>query len=309
MGDGNACTVEQLMKRGADILQGAWAGLKVQTHDMAPLSRQEIRQETRLLLEWATGWGLAALLAHPEWVVDSDARGRFEDAVRRRAAFEPVAHITGRAGFYGRLFEVGPSVLIPRPDTEVLVETVLTHLAGLEPNRPIRLLDVGTGSGCIPITLLCERPNLVATSLDISGEALAVAGRNAERFGVSDRLTLLERDVLSAPDSLFSDPFDVLVSNPPYIATEEARRLMPEVVSHEPFSALDGGADGLVFYRRLVQGAGKWVKAGGLFAVEIGHDQREDVFALFKQAGFAPGFVRDVENRDRVVYTVIAKCL
>ena len=312
-------TTERLLFEGATILNNAW--LEQEPPPGGRNSLQEARHESRLLLSWATAWPLSSLLAHPERVVETRMQTLFLDGIRRRADSEPIAYITGFAGFFGREFEVDPAVLIPRPETELLVETVLSWCTGGDlatgclPRRetqsdrdlPLRVLDVGTGSGCIPITLLCACPEMVAIAVDVSQDALAVARRNALRHKVDNRLELVRMDVLSETPDRIQDKVDVLLSNPPYISTGSLASLMPDVIRHEPVLALDGGVDGLVFYRRILRLAEHWLRPGGLLAVEIGYDQGEAVCELFRQANFAPCCLQDMEKRDRVVVGVIDK--
>lgn len=312
-------TTEMLLVEGAKILTNAW---KARDPLAAGLNNlQEARHESRLLLSWVTSWPLSSLMAHPERVVAPYQQSLYLDGIRRRAESEPIAYITGLAGFYGREFEVNHAVLIPRPETELLVETVLSWCAGETPatgclprrapqphhDLPLRVLDVGTGSGCIPISLLCACPKMVATAIDVSQEALDVARRNAVRHKVDSRLELVRMDVLGETPDRVPEKVDVLLSNPPYISTGSLASLMPDVIRHEPVLALDGGMDGLVFYRRILQLAKYWLRSDGLLAVEIGYDQGEAVCELFRQADFAPCCLQDMEKRDRVVAGVIDK--
>ncbi len=312
----------------------------------------EERQERRLLLSWASGCSTAWLLANSGEEADAVSATRYVDALTRRLAWEPVAYIVGSAGFFGLDFFVTPDVLIPRPETELLVEVVSAHLDSLvreglrlgcgpeplghpadsacaraasrlhdgvaAPGRPEaracvqgavagapRMLDVGTGSGCISVTLLRRHPQLDVTALDISPGALAVARRNAAHHGVDGRICFLEGDLLAIEGQALRPPYDIVVSNPPYIPAAEIGTLMPDVRCHEPRGALDGGVDGLVFYRRLAALAGVLLRPGGLLAVEIGWDQGEDVPALFRDAGLDPVLHRDLEGRARVVAAVL----
>ena len=214
----------------------------------------------------------------------------FEDAVRRRCEGEPVSHILGWREFYGRRFEVSADVLDPRPETEGLIAEALS-----EPFREV--LDLGTGSGCILLTLLAERPGATGVGTDLSPEALAVAGRNAESLGVAGRCTLIESDWFEAVGGMF----DLIVSNPPYIAAEEMAGLAPEL-AHEPRLALTDEADGLSAYRVIAAGAGAHLAPKGRLLVEIGWQQGAEVAALFRAAGFADVTVLpDLDGRDRVV--------
>ncbi len=215
----------------------------------------------------------------------------FRKAVSRRCAHEPLQYITGYAPFFGRDFLVRPGVLIPRFDTETLIETVLPHL-----RSGMHLLDLCTGSGCILLTLLLEGPSGVSgTGADISAEALAVARENAERFHVEAGL------VRSNLYSNIHGLYDIITANPPYIRTRVIDTLAPEVRDHEPRLALDGEEDGLAFYRRITEGAPAVLKAGGMLAFEIGYDQAESVTEIMEDGGFQRvTVVKDLAGNPRV---------
>lgn len=201
--------------------------------------------------------------------------------VTRRAGGEPSAYITGRREFFGLSFAVSPAVLIPRPETEMLVELVLDYMA-LGSNERV-CADVGAGSGCVGIAVAVKSPSLRVLSIDNSSRALEVVRTNAEHLGVKKRVRAVLADLLSPlpPNSL-----DIVVSNPPYIPAADIPSLQREVTCFEPHSALDGGVDGLDLIRRIVEAAGIALKAGGFIAIEIGEGQHESVLALFKTAGF-----------------------
>ncbi len=240
------------------------------------------------------------LLAHALGVAPDVLAGRLSDPVpagfdalvARRAAREPVSHITGRRAFHGRDFRVTPEVLDPRPETEALVDLALA--------RPFaRVLDLGTGSGCILVTLLAERPGATGVGTDISPAALLVAGANAAAHGVADRLVLPLSDWFAD----IGGRFDLIVSNPPYIAAAEMAGLAPEVRDFEPALALTDGGDGLSAYRAIAAGARDHLVPGGRLLVEIGAAQGAAVAAIFEAAGLER--VRrhpDLDGRDRVVF-------
>jgi release factor glutamine methyltransferase len=196
--------------------------------------------------------------------------------VEQRATGVPMQYLTGHQEFYGLDFEVTPDVLIPRPETELLVEIAL-ELIG-ETKRSAFVCDVGTGSGCIPVVLLRERPNMRAIGLDISANALRVAARNAARHGVSNRLTLIASDCFAALNP--SDAFNLISSNPPYIAEDALSHLQREVRDHEPRVALTPGGDGTRIIRRLITDAPIFLKSGGHLLLEIGFDQHEAIRQL-----------------------------
>ncbi|HEX8773321.1 MAG TPA: peptide chain release factor N(5)-glutamine methyltransferase [Pyrinomonadaceae bacterium] len=239
----------------------------------------EARREAASLLAHAIKRDQTFLLTHPEHLLAAEDAGRYRELVERRARGEPLQYITGRQEFYGLEFEVTPDVLIPRPETELLVETALELLKQWD--EPPRICDVGTGSGCIAVTLLHERKPAVArvTGLDISPRALGVAARNAARHGVRERLDLVASDCFAAMVSGHA-LFHMIVSNPPYIAEDALACLQPEVRSFEPRVALTPGPDGLSLVRRLLSEAPPLLLAGGHLLLEIGFDQHAAVREL-----------------------------
>ncbi|MCC0807707.1 peptide chain release factor N(5)-glutamine methyltransferase [Methylobacterium sp. W2] len=227
---------------------------------------------------------------------------RLGDAMRRRLAGEPVARILGEWEFWGLPFVLNAATLVPRPDTETVVDAALA----LHPtrDRPLRLLDLGTGSGCILVSLLSEWKQGFGVGLDRSHEALACARTNARINGVGRRAAFLAGDWCSA----LGKPFDIVLSNPPYIPSATISTLSKEVRCHDPRGALDGGEDGLAAYRRIVTevrgaaGGCALLTPDGALVFEIGHDQAEDVLRIGRQAGFARGSVRhDLAGHARVV--------
>ncbi|MCY1079939.1 peptide chain release factor N(5)-glutamine methyltransferase [Archangium lansingense] len=221
----------------------------------------------------------------------------FRALIERRMAGEPTQYLTGVREFYNRSFKVDARVLIPRPETELLVEAALHKLPK---DGPGMALDVCTGSGCIAISLAAERPQASVMATDLSPDACALARENAQALGVSERVTVLQGNLYAAlpPDARF----DVVVSNPPYIATEEIATLSAEV-RREPHMALDGGPDGLVLIRKVIEGARRVLKPGGLLAMEIGETQGDAVKALLQAAGFDDARVeKDLERRDRLAF-------
>lgn len=225
--------------------------------------------------------------------------------LQRRATHEPLQYITGVQEFWSLEFQVTPNVLIPRPETEILVETVLQLLSpvsGLQSPVSSRMLDIGTGSGCIAITLAKELPKAELWAVDISPAALLVARENAQRHGVGERIHFLQGDLFS-PLGNEVLLFDVIVSNPPYIARSELITLQPEVSAWEPHVALDGGSDGLAFYRRLVQEGQAHLRSGGRLVLELGAGQYPDVQRLIEaQSNLTiETCVRDYAGHERVV--------
>ncbi len=231
-----------------------------------------------------------------------DELERFRAMVRRRLQHEPVQYIVGTTEFYGLEFRVSPSVLIPRPETEHLIDTFL-DLRKSELLRPdLRLLDIGTGSGAIAVTLAVHMPELRVTATDLSDDILEIARGNAARHGVEDRIQFLRHDILKESPAATDAPFDIVVSNPPYIPAAEVAELQPEIREHEPLEATTDGTDGLRYYRRIAEIVPDLIKNGGLLAVEIGHGQSAEVTGLFSNAGLRDLSVRqDYAGIDRVV--------
>lgn len=254
-------------------------------------------KEARLLLAHALGCRPIEVLTRYDDPPTDAERQRFRELVKRRADGCPVAYLVGGKDFYLLTFEVTPDVLIPRPDTETLVQTGLDFLKG-KPTPCV--LDLGTGSGCVAVSIAHKVKAARVTAVDVSPAAAGVAARNAEKHGVGDRVAVLVGD-LFAP--LPADArFDLIVSNPPYIAASEIDTLEVGVRQFEPRLALDGGADGLEFYRRLAADAAGWLKPGGHLMVEVGWTQETAVRELFAAAGWVPlPSVKDQEGRWRVV--------
>ncbi|MCM5556425.1 peptide chain release factor N(5)-glutamine methyltransferase [Pleomorphomonas sp. JP5] len=260
--------------------------------------------DARLLLEAATGASRLDLLAAADRAVAPGAADRLLGWLDRRAAGEPIGRILGVASFYGLDFILGPDTLEPRPDTETLVEVALAavrdgRIAGVSPRgEGLRFLDLGTGTGAIAVTLLAKLPGARGMATDLSPGALAVAKDNADRNGVGDRLDFAQGDFFAA----VTGSFNLIVSNPPYIASTVIADLDREVRLHDPLLALDGGPDGLAAYRTIVGGVHDHLAPGGLLAVEIGWDQGEAVDTLFRASGLVEVEVhRDLGSRQRVV--------
>jgi release factor glutamine methyltransferase len=260
----------------------------------------EARPDARTLLAHTIARDHAFLIAHCDDELEPRALALFRERTHRRAAGEPLQYITGRQEFYGLDFEVNPAVLIPRPETELLVEIALELLR--DTDAPL-VCDVGTGSGCIPVALLHERGDARAFALDISPDALAVAARNAARHRVAERLTLIVSDCFDALDAEGHAPtFDLITSNPPYIAESDLTHLQREVREHEPRIALTPGGDGLRVIRRLVAEAPRFLDAGGHLVFEIGYDQHEAVARLVDPNVWTLlGIRRDLQGIPRVV--------
>lgn len=266
--------------------------------------------DARLLVGEATGASRLDLLAADDRPVAPEAAARLKEWIERRAAGEPVGRILGSASFYGLDFALGPDTLEPRPDTEVLVEVALGavrsgRIPGVSPDGDgLRLLDLGTGTGAIAVTLLSKLAGARGLATDLSAGALAVARGNAARHGVDDRLDLAEGDFFAA---VVGD-FNLIVSNPPYIASSVIAGLDREVRLHDPWLALDGGADGLEAYRNILGDVRQHLSPGGLLALEIGWDQGPAVRDLLLASGLTEVEVQtDLGKRDRVVSGVLSR--
>lgn len=246
------------------------------TRLLAAAGIENAQRDARLLVAAATGLDAAELLAHPEAPIMAEAGRRLEAMLARRAAREPVSRILGTREFYGRTFVLSPATLDPRPDSETLIEHALdlVRARGWH-ERPLRILDVGTGTGCLLVTLLAELPLSTGIGTDVSAGALQVAAANAARHGVATRARFEQRDALEG----FDVHVGLVVCNPPYVARHEIAALEPEVRDFDPAGALDGGADGLDFYRRIVPDLAR-VVSNGLVVFEVGAGQAATVAEL-----------------------------
>lgn len=264
---------------------------------------ESARLDAEVLLGHALGHDRMWIYLNFDEPLDAEVLAIYRQLVKKRAERIPVAYLTGAREFYSLPFRVTPDVLIPRPDTEDLVKATLTRLKAPADGAPLRVADVGTGSGAIAVSLAKEwapKP-IEVTAIDISREALAVARENAADLEVADAITFHEGDLFDGVEP--GTTFHGVVSNPPYIPSAELDGLQPEVATHEPRLALDGGADGYDVIRRLVAQAGAFVGSGGLLALEVGLGQAEAVSALIAETGaFGPAeIVRDLADVERVV--------
>ena len=255
------------------------------------------RLDAEVLLSHVLGKERIYLYVHFDEPLEAPELAAYREYIKQRVARQPVAYIIGRREFMGLSFRVTPAVLVPQPDTEILVQAALDRLAA---KPAARVADIGTGSGAIVLSLLYYRKELQASAVDISADALAVAAENAASLGVAERVMFCEGDLL-AP--LAGQQFAAIVSNPPYIPTADIAGLAPEVRTAEPMGALDGGADGLVFYRRLVADAPALLASDGFLAMEAGIHEAAPVAALAQASGaFARTEVlKDLAGIERVV--------
>lgn len=267
------------------------AALVVATRRLVAAEIPNAAGDTRALMAEALGIARDRLTIEASRALTPTEENRFEGFIDRRLMREPVSHILGRREFYGREFAVNSDVLDPRPETEILIEAALQEQAG-------KILDLGTGSGCILLTLLAEIPGAIGVGTDISASACDVARANAFSLGLSRRATIMATDWASGVEG----SFDLIVSNPPYIALAEMSGLAPEVRDWEPYGALTDGADGLMAYRAIAEAAPPLLRAGGRLMVEIGPTQGAAVADLFRFVGFEEiRVIPDLDGRDRVV--------
>lgn len=294
-------------------LQTAW---KEKSEELRLAGVPESKLDAWYLLEYVTGVSKAGYLTDPGKALTETQEKQFLELTEKRKQRIPLQHLTGVQEFMGYEFRVGPDVLIPRQDTEILVETAADRL-----QDNLQILDLCTGSGCILISLLklAEEKKLQhirGIGTDVSAEALQIAEENAKRFLMPEKCGVGKE---KAVEAVFSrgdlwdavgaqEKFDLIVSNPPYIPTETIRGLEEEVKLHDPMLALDGGEDGLIFYRRICEGAGIHLKKGGYLIFEIGADQGEAVSSLMERAGLkVEGIKKDLAGLDRVVTGVYDK--
>lgn len=284
----NNYSIAEVLKEAARILEAAGV--------------PEARREAGSLLSFVLGKDRTFLISHAEDPVDDDSFGSLREFVERRAAGEPLQYITGVQDFYGREFRVTPDVLIPRPETELLIEAAIEVCS----SNDVFICDVGTGSGCIAITLLCEMTSARAVAVDKSAASLEIAKINAAQQGIDDRAVFVVSNCFDALDR-DEHQFDLIVSNPPYVSEAALSGLQREVRDHEPLVALSPGPDGLSVIRRLLSEAPAYLKPNGHLLMEIGFDQGESVRGLIDSAVWSLLEVRpDLQCIPRIV--VLKKC-
>ncbi|MBI2395704.1 MAG: peptide chain release factor N(5)-glutamine methyltransferase [Deltaproteobacteria bacterium] len=253
------------------------------TDDLRKRSVEGARLDAELIVAQALGIDRVKVIVEGQRLLDPQELEAIRALFKRRRGLEPVAYLRGFREFYGRPFRVDRRVLIPRPDTETLIDVALERLRGHDLGA--RVVDLCTGSGCVAITLKLERPTLTVDATDLSEGAIAVARDNAQRLGAVWNVRFAAGDLfgpLGPPRRIH----DLVVANPPYIATGEIAQLQPDIRDHEPRLALDGGEDGLVVVRRIVAEAPQWLRPGGALALELAAGQAEEVERLFLAAGF-----------------------
>ena len=276
--------------------------VRTSTQELQRAGVEDASGDARRLAGVVLGLTAAELLGHPERALSAAEAQELQAYVDRRCKREPVSRILGTRDFYGRSFAISPATLDPRPDSETLIEAVLDLVrTERRTSQPLHLIDIGTGSGCLLITLLCELPLAIGLGTDVSGAALEVARANAQRLGVADRATWLVADALEG----IAGRFDILIANPPYIRSGDIAELEPEVRDFDPVLALDGGVDGMNLYRRIATGI-PTVVSDGWAVLEVGHDQADAVGTLLALELGATGrecvrFYPDVTGRRRCV--------
>ncbi len=256
------------------------------------------RLDAEILIAEGLKISRTALLTHPERILDRAEEELLCARIQKRILREPVSHITGVQEFWSLEFEVNDKVLTPRPETEILIEQCLKIFAKLP--SPVRILDLGTGSGILSIVLAKEIPHSQVTAIEQSAEALEVARKNALHHDVTDQISFISGDMMAVD---WQGPYDIIISNPPYIESGDIKKCMPEVRLYEPIQALDGGEDGLDYYRFIVPTAWEKLKANGLLALETGHTQAAAVVDMLeKKQGYQDiQVVQDYSGYDRVV--------
>lgn len=257
------------------------------------------RLEAELLLAHARNCPRIRLYTDFDIPLADDERARMRDFVKRRAGREPLAYITGRREFYGRDFAVGSGVLVPRPETETLIDVCLEYIPG---KKAVRICEVGFGSGCIAVTLAKQCANVSVLATDVSVHAMKFATENVGNHEVEQQVTLFAGDGFNPLPRETGSRFDGIVSNPPYIRADELATLLPEVAVHEPREALVSGEDGLVLARRLITEAADWLTEEGWMVLEVDPAQCRTVASLFREAGFANTAIhQDLSGHDRIV--------
>jgi len=259
---------------------------------------EEAQLEAEVFIRSLYGWERSQLFLHWHEQISEEKLLQLKDWLNRRSEHEPIQYIVGTQEFFGREFLVNLSVLIPRPETELLIEEVLQRAKEIWHDKPISVVDIGTGSGAIAITLALEKPNWQVSTVDISNDAIETAMSNAERLEAS--LNFLHGDVLE-PMVKSNQKVDIIISNPPYIPSQDVLELMSDVREYEPKLALDGGKDGLDFYRKIMNQSQKVLKRPGIIAFEIGIHQSEAIQELFARSGATFYYVKsDFQGIPRV---------
>lgn len=256
--------------------------------------------DASVILGYVLGKERWHLVAHSEEILPTAIVDEYFCLINKRLSGMPVQYITGHQEFMSLNFFVDQSVLIPRPETEILVEEVLRVISTFPKEQIVYIADMGTGSGCIAISIAKSTENTLIKAVDISEEALKVAGKNAQELGVADRIGFMRSDMF---ENITGESFDIIVSNPPYISSEVIDGLQVEVREYEPNIALDGGRDGLDYYRRIITDGCGYLKPGGKMMFEIGCEQGEAIWELVNKSGYYKDFriVKDLAGKNRII--------
>lgn len=280
----------------------ASSALRTATERLSAAGIEGARRDARLLLTRILPGGASALLLEPDQILSQSAVQKFETAISRRERHEPVSRVTGTREFWSLPFKITPDTLDPRPDSETLIEGILDWVE--DRSRPLRVLDLGTGTGCLLLALLSELPAARGLGVDVSENALAVARDNAESLKFSSRAAFSCHDWTAG----LTGPWDIILSNPPYISEGEAAHLEPEVANYDPPQALVAGVDGLRDYRILIPGAGELLSPSGLLALEVGRGQAEAVDSILLACGLGSLWrKRDLSGVERCCFAVKVK--
>lgn len=267
--------------------------------ELAEAGVENPQLDAELIMAYVLCCSRIDVIAHPERLISHDCSRSFRSLVSRRVSREPLSYIVGRREFWKMEFEVGSGVLVPRPETEVLVESAIERVRGLE--NPL-IADIGAGSGCVAVSLAFELPFATVYAVDISPEALEYTVRNAKNYGVADRVIALQGSFTEPLPIELRGRFDAVVSNPPYIRSGDIDFLEPEVSIWEPREALDGGADGFTAHIEVIRSAAEWLKSKGWLCIEIGLGQYEAAADIAKRHGFVNiSAVNDLAGIDRVL--------
>jgi release factor glutamine methyltransferase len=252
--------------------------------------------DARILLEFSLNISHEQIILNPDKELTNKELEHYKTLLERRFKGEPISHILGKRSFWNYEFTINKNVLDPRPDSEALIESVLKIFP--DKNIKLNILELGIGSGCLIITLLKEFQNAKGTGIDISSKALKIAQKNAENLNVSNRLNLIKSDWFNK----INGKFDLIISNPPYIPSKQIEALQTEVKDYEPILALDGGKDGLDYYRKTAEQSSNFLNKNGYICLEIGQNQYKDVIEIFKQQGFSVEFYKkDLANIERII--------
>ena len=278
------------------------AALDWTTAYLAEKSDEHPRRSAEWLLSAATGLSRIELYAFHDRPLTTDERTLLREGVKRRAAGEPLQYVTGEVAFRHIVLKVRPGVLIPRPETEILVDAVLPAIdAAIAERGAAMVADICTGSGCIALSIASERPESTVVATDLSELALTIAAENVERLSLAGRVSVVQGDLFAALEPGLRGNLDVIVSNPPYVPSADVPDLPAEVAGFEPHLALDGGADGLDVYRRLLAESREWLRPGGVLGVELDERMVQTAAAEAVEWYEEVRVVRDLTGRDRIV--------